>query len=711
MIYDCFVFFNELELLEIRLAELPGVVDRFVLVESTRTFSDRSKPLFFLENRAKFAEFADRIIHVIVDDMPGGPDPWARERHQRNCIMRGLQGCADEDYILISDVDEIPRAAAVPGRRELLGFVQRMNYYYLNFARPERWLGTRSLQYGLLKQLPSVQLVRDTNTQLTEPNGGWHFSYLGGARKIREKLDAFSHQELNKPEFTDAKHLTHAMREGSDLFGRDFAAFELVAMSDLPAHIVKHRNRFRNLLWSDLGDEACSDEDCSALESAYRKSDGAAGEVVEISPGRGGAACVLANICYPRELAVALAPPDSAASAADVAAVFCKNIRSLTLENIRRHDGGLAELLAKDSNPWRFCHVGRAAQLRSGEIQAIADRLSPGGVICGETPRPDSAAILPNVQVDGKFWSWQKARATSAGNAGTMIPELDRVTLFCIDTAQPMAALRAMNLSQKQAQFAESILVTTEEFADAQSPGHPEIEFIGIPVIQKGAEYSRLVMKEIAGIVQTSHVLLVQWDGYVLNGSRWSDEFLQFDYIGSIWAKPMAGRRVGNGGFSLRSKRLLDLLALPATPCYHPEDVATCVELRPMLESKGIQFADERVAAQFSFEQVESASETFGFHGAFNLWRMISAAEIGPLLDSIAPHNLSTPPIVNLMKAYAARNRWDEALQVLQRIEKSNSPQEAARIISCITDGDIEKAKGVQRDIHARGATVARETV
>jgi beta-1,4-mannosyl-glycoprotein beta-1,4-N-acetylglucosaminyltransferase len=133
MTYDSFVFFNELDLLEIRLAELSPVVDRFVIVESTRTFTGAEKPLWFWENRSSFAEFAERIVHVVVDDMPDGVDAWARERHQRNCIARGLQSCSDSDYILISDVDEIPRSELVHGRNDLASFVQGMNYYFFEF--------------------------------------------------------------------------------------------------------------------------------------------------------------------------------------------------------------------------------------------------------------------------------------------------------------------------------------------------------------------------------------------------------------------------------------------------------------------------------------------------------------------------------------------------------------------------------------------------
>ena len=110
MVYDCFIFFNEFEQLNIRLHELNPIVDRFVLVESNQTFSGNMKPLYFAENRERWSMFLDKIIHVVVDDMPklNNGNRWELEHHQRKCITRGLNNCAPNDIIVISDVDEIP---------------------------------------------------------------------------------------------------------------------------------------------------------------------------------------------------------------------------------------------------------------------------------------------------------------------------------------------------------------------------------------------------------------------------------------------------------------------------------------------------------------------------------------------------------------------------------------------------------------------------
>ena len=140
MVYDCFQFFNELDILKIRLNVLDSVVDRFVISEATETFSGLKKPLYYEENKEMFAAFADKIIHVVVDDTPKG-DRWGtheRDTFQKNAVTRGLRDCTDEDIVIFSDLDEIPNPDKI---REILQdfredriyhFAQRLFYCYLN---------------------------------------------------------------------------------------------------------------------------------------------------------------------------------------------------------------------------------------------------------------------------------------------------------------------------------------------------------------------------------------------------------------------------------------------------------------------------------------------------------------------------------------------------------------------------------------------------
>jgi beta-1,4-mannosyl-glycoprotein beta-1,4-N-acetylglucosaminyltransferase len=107
------MFFNELDLLEIRLNELAKVVDYFVIVESHLTFSNKAKPLYYWRERKRFRSFEKQIIHIVVEDMPTGPNPWAREHHQRRALARALVKCQDQDIVIFSDADEIPKASVV----------------------------------------------------------------------------------------------------------------------------------------------------------------------------------------------------------------------------------------------------------------------------------------------------------------------------------------------------------------------------------------------------------------------------------------------------------------------------------------------------------------------------------------------------------------------------------------------------------------------
>ena len=143
MIYDCFCFFNELDLLEIRLNTLDSVVDKFILVESTLTFTGNSKPLYYTENKNRFEKFKNKIIHIIVDNFPSIPNAtyreiaWIREYTQRNAILRGIPKTAkDDDYLIIADLDEIPCPEAIKKALSYNGVSHlslSMYYYFEQF--------------------------------------------------------------------------------------------------------------------------------------------------------------------------------------------------------------------------------------------------------------------------------------------------------------------------------------------------------------------------------------------------------------------------------------------------------------------------------------------------------------------------------------------------------------------------------------------------
>jgi beta-1,4-mannosyl-glycoprotein beta-1,4-N-acetylglucosaminyltransferase len=209
-IYDTFTFFNELELLAIRLEELDPVVDYFVLVEGTQTFTGAPKPLYFKENRHLFEPYLHKIIHVIVDDypvvdknLPITKQPWIREAHQRNAILRGLTGASSRDVVLLCDVDEIPRREAIMEAKEwvshyphrIASFELQLYRYQLNRKnmKEEPWkLAIATSPILLRRRLPDPVRLSHNWCHFIK-NGGWHFTSQGGLEKVLEKLRNISH--------------------------------------------------------------------------------------------------------------------------------------------------------------------------------------------------------------------------------------------------------------------------------------------------------------------------------------------------------------------------------------------------------------------------------------------------------------------------------------------------------------------------------------
>ena len=211
------------------IAFLRDVVDRFVLVEATRTFTNHHKELVYQKNKARFAEFSDRIIHVVVDSFPKYKTAWHYESHQRNEISKGLVNALPSDAILIGDVDEIPRPEMVKQCAEncksvIYSFDQTYYSYFLNYrnVRQQWWHGTKMLSYdNFLHVFDGVRtfsneiLPLEVNAGTTASkirmrtpprcraktvvlhNGGWHFTNLGGADELALKMRSFSHQEYN----------------------------------------------------------------------------------------------------------------------------------------------------------------------------------------------------------------------------------------------------------------------------------------------------------------------------------------------------------------------------------------------------------------------------------------------------------------------------------------------------------------------------------
>ncbi len=209
---------------------------------------------------------------------------------------------------------------------------------------------------------------------------------------------------------------------------------------------------------------------------------------------------------------------------------------------------------------------------------------------------------------------------------------LPDVTLVCVDTRTPELGIAAMQHCQAQVQFADALLFTDPARVATPPPG---IRLLPLQIDSVPA-YSDFMLRGLLPQITTSHLLVVQWDGYVLDASQWDPAWLQCDYIGAPLRNEPPERAVGNGGFSLRSHRLLQALQDPALVMRHPEDICICHDHRAVLEQRhGLRFGTLDQARRFAYERLLPGGPTFGFHGLFNMHRVMPPADLLALVASL----------------------------------------------------------------------------
>lgn len=188
---------------------------------------------------------------------------------------------------------------------------------------------------------------------------------------------------------------------------------------------------------------------------------------------------------------------------------------------------------------------------------------------------------------------------------------LPEVTLVCIDCINHGAAISAIKKSLFHVKPAKTIFFSDRDF------DIPGVETVNLhnPVRSK-RDYSSFVLKGLAWYIETDYVLIIQADGYVIDGEQWDDDYLNYDLLGAPWPYDH-DRRIGNGGCSLRSKKLLNVVAEDDfIDVLHPEDQSLCIIYKFYLEEKyGIKFAPEELASKFAYELIEPTKKTFAFHG------------------------------------------------------------------------------------------------
>ena len=256
-IFDCFLYSNEDLILDVRLNTLSDYVSRFVIVEANKDHQGKEKKLNF--NINNFPKFKNKITYLVVDDFPKNLTNWQRENYQRNFIINGLHDVQEDDYIIISDVDEIPNLENIDSikKNRYSVFEQKMHYYkfnLLNITNPN-WYGSRICKKKYLK---SPQWLRNQkikkkyffnfmriNWNIVK-NGGWHFSFLLSPDDIKYKIESFAHSEFNNSKFNNIDKIKSSIENNYDLFDRNLEYKKVAINSSYPKYIIENKDKFKD---------------------------------------------------------------------------------------------------------------------------------------------------------------------------------------------------------------------------------------------------------------------------------------------------------------------------------------------------------------------------------------------------------------------------------------------------------------------------------
>lgn len=277
MVIDCIPFFNELDILKLRLHILDPLVERFVIEEATHTFSGLPKELCFEKNREMFEEFLPKITYLVVDNSPEEISTHERDKFQKNALAKALTDASDEDVLILSDVDEIPNPAVLQelvkrfDPDKIYHLAQRNFYCYLNmeevsgnllsitgeFPGVERrmWLGTKVFAK---KNIPESGIIDLREISPEDPrsvrvaDGGWHFGYMGSchetdvSKRVGTKVVAAAHQEYNTEDVL--AEVKDRLILGEDIFGRNAVFQWAVVDESYPQYLLEHKSEYDYLI-------------------------------------------------------------------------------------------------------------------------------------------------------------------------------------------------------------------------------------------------------------------------------------------------------------------------------------------------------------------------------------------------------------------------------------------------------------------------------
>jgi beta-1,4-mannosyl-glycoprotein beta-1,4-N-acetylglucosaminyltransferase len=265
-IFDCFTFFNELDLLELRMKFLGSYVDYFVIVESNITFSGLPKPYHFSNNINRFKAWKHKIIYIPIEQSAAGlvfeeqknynPESpsWKLEYEQRNALAQASSLMKESDMVLLSDLDEIPTVWGIKKALQMstpAAFSLLFHVHYLNCQHSKDlrwWKGCIMATAKQFKEITPQGLRAKRDIYPSLPEAGWHFSFMGGVEKIQQKLQSFAHTEYSIEDFTATQHIEQAVLTGKDVLKRDGIKLKYVPLSYYPVALQKVMKQYPHLL-------------------------------------------------------------------------------------------------------------------------------------------------------------------------------------------------------------------------------------------------------------------------------------------------------------------------------------------------------------------------------------------------------------------------------------------------------------------------------
>lgn len=268
-VFDCFTFYNEFDLLELRIKELWDVVDFFVIAEANITHQNRPKSFYLKDNWAQFEKYASKIRHIMIEDMPNDLDTWVNERFQRTCLARGLYDLTPTDIVITSDCDEIPRSEIINEikydkndyDRYMLSipiFMFKINYLMTiptvmhNNIAVTRGRVYQNPQYEREYLFPWTHKSSSANI-VTIKHSGWHFTYFGKTEFAINKIQNFAHAETNIPKIIDKLNVDKMIEHKVGIAWEEaIDRFEYVKIDEyFPTTVLNDLNKYKDMIIPD----------------------------------------------------------------------------------------------------------------------------------------------------------------------------------------------------------------------------------------------------------------------------------------------------------------------------------------------------------------------------------------------------------------------------------------------------------------------------